>query len=299
MKKTLTNLSFIILLLTRWRYSGRPINYEKIHGENLKNLDNILPARETTSHHKLLDRLLKKPFLRYVLGNIAFLKNPEKSLLKYFILEEKKIIYLRMFKNGSTAILKSILPEIHKPLQNFLLNEKEIDSLGHRIERNVLPSNYNSYKIFAIVRNPLERIVSAYLDVLSDGDYDDFLFGIFKKNMTFKEAVKLIHQIPDHLRGPHFTSQYEIIQRTGLKNIVTFKLGIENEKLKEFLASYNLSLTHANKSTLKYDYREHYDLETLELVYKIYGNDFIFFGYENEYNKLKELIIPDTMIQSS
>lgn len=299
MMKHLSNrILFLLLLIKRSQFKRKKPNYENGQFESIKSFGINSPTQFSV-YVKLRSGLMKNPFLRYFLGNIAFLKNPRKSLLKYFVLEDKKLIYLRIFKNGSTSILKSILPELHKSLQGVNLSDKEIDLLGHRLEKNKLPRGHEDYTVFTVVRNPLERIVSAYLDVLADGDYDDFLFGIFRKNMSFKEVVMLLAKIPDHLRGPHFTSQYEIIKSTKSTSVVSFKLGSENEKLKEFLSSFSLSIAHNNKSKIEYDFRKYYDIETLELVYNIYREDFNMLDFKSEFNELKTLLKTKAMVDSS
>jgi hypothetical protein len=268
--------------------ANRDVNHEGNRRANLESLPaEALPlgVNRQSWNRQMLNRLLNVRLMRFLLGNIAFLKNPRKSYRKYFVCDEKRILYLRIFKCGSTSMLRCLLPCIHKPLANLTLTDIQIDSIAHYLERNVLDGT-EEYTSFTIIRNPLERLVSAYLDIFTHHDYGDFLFGIFKKGMTFKELLQTLAIVPDHLRGPHFISQSAIIKYSGLTNIMCFKLRDDNERLLNFLSRFDLQLGHSNKSVISYDFRNFYDAETLQLAFKIYKCDFTDLGYSLHYEEL-------------
>ncbi len=104
--------------------------------------------------------------------------------------------------------------------------------------------------------------------------------------MSFKDVIKTLAVIPDRFRGPHFTSQSAIIKYSGLKNLTYFKLREDKEKFINFLTEFNLQFGHSNKSNTKYDFRNFYDTETLQIVYKIYKSDFTDFDYVKQYEEL-------------
>jgi hypothetical protein len=295
MKNIADNLRFFLLLVRRGSMANRDVNHERERRENLERLPiQIIPAgnRKHNFQKKILHRLLKARWMRFLLGNIAFLKNPERSYRRFFVCNDKKLIYLRIFKCGSTSVLRNLLPCIHKPLYNFSLTDKQIDAIAHYLERNHL-HNLREYTSFTIVRNPLERVVSAYVDIFTNHDYGDFLCGIFKKGMTFKEVVKTLALVPDRFRGPHFASQNAIIYYSGIKNLTCFKLREDSEKLKAFLSKFDLQFDHANKAITQYDFRNFYDVETLQLVYEIYKFDFTNLGYTQQYEELLASIKSD------
>ncbi|HEX5171148.1 MAG TPA: sulfotransferase family 2 domain-containing protein [Cyclobacteriaceae bacterium] len=289
MKPFFTIWPFVLLLLRQSSIKKISTNYEKERMEILKDLPLELASLSQKKKHnlpsKLLSILLKIRLMRFLLENIAFLKNPGKSYKRLYLSSEKRLIYLRIFKCGSTSVLRSLLPTIHKPLKNIVLTDKQVDSIAHYLEKNHLVDT-NDYFAFTVVRNPMERVVSAYIDIFSGSSYGDFLFGVFHDGMSFKDVLTTLSKIPDRLRGPHFCSQSTIINCSGLKNLVYFKLGEDNEKLIHFLSQFDLSFNHSNRSPIKYDYKYFYDVETLKLVYEVYKNDFTYFDYNSEYQEL-------------
>lgn len=285
MNRLSLTLRFISYLLRHGSLKSKRKDYEKDRINSLGRFQNEI-AETKNWYVTARSFFLKFDVLRAIIGNFAFILNHKKVYRKLFVVNNQKLIYLRIFKCGSTSILRSLLPKIKSQLNSQTITDAQIDSLAHYLQVNHPPKHFNQYTTFTIVRNPLERVVSAYLDVCSEGNYDDFLFGIFRENMTFKELLLLLDKIPDHLRGPHFASQCTIIQSLSSNKIITFKLGDENNSLQSFLAKYHLNLPHSNKSPKVYDYKKYYDLESLELIKRIYYHDFVQLGFEKQYNEL-------------
>jgi len=289
MRKVKAYWRFFILLIKHGSLKTKRIDYAQNRWNHLKDLPKeILPQKRTNEENTftriktlLLEFHLTRPFVT----NFAFIKNYKKSYTKLFIDEDSRLIYLRIFKCGSTSILKDLLPKIHKPLNNFSITDKQIDALADYFEINKLKRNYDNYRSFTIVRDPLERVVSAYLDIFERGNYDDFLFSVFKEGIRFKEMLFILKDIPDYLRGPHLASQTTIIRSAGVKNLEIFKL-TGDDRLRPFLNRYKLSIAHLNKFSKPYNYLNYYDSETLSLVHSIYSDDFYTLGFHENFLKI-------------
>lgn len=288
-------LRFASLLVRNGSLSGRSIDYEQRRIRNLREIPPDIFKIEShgrkTAYDKLRSRLLEVPVIRSLIGNLAFLKGPDKAYRQFFIAQHHGLVYIRMFKCGSTSVLKTLLPLIHPPLRNYTFNSGQIDSLAHYFVSRSIPVSADDFTFFAITRNPLERLVSAYLDLFGDpANTPDYLFGVFRKGQTFKEVVKILASIPDKYRGPHFVSQSRILNQVQNKKIATFKLIADNRELTSFLRQYSMRMSVENKSPVAYDYLEYYDPETLRLVYQIYEQDFNTLDYRSEFNEIKRII---------
>jgi Sulfotransferase family len=265
--KFLTHVKFLFLLLRRGTLLNAPVDYEQLRKKSLADLPrHILPTEllsKKSSREIIRSKLLRYSILGSLIGTIAFLKNPDQVYRQFFISHHQKLIYVRIFKCGSISILKSLLPHIHGPLENFPLKDSQIDTLAHYFLRQSLPDDMDGYVIFGVTRNPLERLVSAYLDIFSKPEtYNDFLFGIFRKKRSFKQVVEAMYCIPDKYRGPHFVTQSRVLAQVKRKKVLIFKLNDNHQTLTSFLLRYNLSLVYQNKSRIAYNYKDYYDNET-------------------------------------
>ena len=156
-------------------------------------------------------------------------------------------------------------------------------------------SNWNSYFKFAFVRNPFDRLLSAYYDkVVNKHDipfYDKF------RNLSFKEFVLQISKIDlNNLNrcvvDRHITPQNLIIPNKDnlsfIGRIEQFKIDFEFVCGKiglEYKFDYEVGRNHRktsenlNKTKHKH-YTEYYDDETKQIVAEKYAKDIEYFGYK-------------------
>ena len=211
----------------------------------------------------------------------------------YFYSTNKKLLYIAIPKCANSAIKRSILlaDKIDVP-ENFHGWHEKAKKLNYN-DQNAI--NSDCFK-FTVVRNPFERIVSMYINKFSefrniaDGKflYKKYLGGILEHDMSFSEVVKVIYDIPDILSDGHFKSQASMVNDS--KEIRVIKLNNLSLKFKIIEDEFNLtSLGFTNKSN-KYDYRDFYDIETLELVKLRYKDDVSRFCYEKEYKEILSFI---------
>ena len=145
------------------------------------------------------------------------------------------------------------------------------------------------YFKFAFVRNPFDRLVSAFFYISRDSSYklDCVMRKEFKMNgVSFsffvKNTLALILKNPN-TRPRHFKPQSDFFFEDN-KNLLDFVGKFEN-----FQEDFNIicdkigiprqELPHKNKTKHKH-YTEYYDDETREIVAKKYAKDIEHFGYK-------------------
>lgn len=124
--------------------------------------------------------------------------------------------------------------------------------------------DWDSYKTFAFVRNPWDRMVSLYAHVAFKGlSFEDFVLAPpWNLTMYIKQQVDYVTD--------------------GKGNLLVCFIG-KFECLAEDLAFINPSrhvLPHVNKSTRRADYRDYYTWETKAHVGAIFRDDIETFGYD-------------------
>lgn len=159
-----------------------------------------------------------------------------------------------------------------------------------------LSTEMKEYYKFTFVRNPFKRLVSCFEDKCIQHPDDVcwnyyFLSGIFRVR-DFSRFVRRVYLLPDSWAEPHFSGQYRLIYDKDDTCLVDFVGKIENitteyEPIRE---RFNfLPLEHSNRVASKTgkNWMDYYTPFTAWLVYRKYKKDFITFGYEDEYRKLK------------
>ena len=188
----------------------------------------------------------------------------------------KIAVFLFIFLNRrGTSVKKALFPGTRGP--------------GHRMAMDYYlenPKKYDDYFVFTFVRNPYDRLVSAYTyltgetctqrdkefnrRVLSQyGDFKDFVLN----GLETPEAQKKWHLRPQH----YYTVDFE-----G-KNIVDFIGKVEHidtdfaEVAKRL--DKDIQLVHQNKSSRESNYASYYDEETRLKAAEFYAADFSLYNY--------------------
>ncbi len=228
-------------------------------------LVDILGVLPTALRHRLLRKHL------WVLREIA--SNPETlySLETYF---ENNTIFFRIPKTAGQSVSFALFGtrgagHINVKTAKLLFGKR----------------NFENFFKFCIVRNPWDRLVSAYT-YLSEGGSNKVETAWINENISrfsnFREFVKQSLPKEEVLREQHFRPQYTFVtNRKGevemdfigrLESLerdfdeISDKLGLEAQ------------LPHVNPSK-RSDYRSYYDDETAELAGQLYQKDIEMFGY--------------------
>ncbi|AOT08399.1 sulfotransferase family 2 domain-containing protein [Pseudoalteromonas luteoviolacea] len=148
---------------------------------------------------------------------------------------------------------------------------------------------YHRYAKVAFVRNPWDRLVSAFfylkLNKRKDNDrkFFDFYIG---KNLNFNDFLKLLEDKKSRrtvLRWQHFTPQRRfLINSSGMMDI-DYLCRFENisndyNSIKSVINPLALDLIKVN-ATPRSEYRKYYNIEQANLVGNIYEEDVSEFHY--------------------
>lgn len=155
--------------------------------------------------------------------------------------------------------------------------------------------NIRNYNIITVIRNPYDRIYSIYNHIKKRNNTKGVPNELKTTNLNFNSWINSIKNIisqngklnlekikylnkEDYVS--FFTSQYEFLT---VDNKIPSYINIfryENiTKLEKYL---NLKLPILNKSNSKINYKNEYNQNSLDFIYKIYEIDFLKFGYSKQ-----------------
>ncbi len=292
--KTLKQILQLLVAIARkgkFRHTG--VDFSAKRTTLLRGLDRFIPAdRRVQNHvHPVKKWILKNPYLKGLVSNALFIKNARRFQPGHLSIPHLRLSYIRNPRAASTASGYMMLSELYPDLRKHILSAEEINFL---IDANLKhqPEAGEKENIFLMIaRNPFARIVSVYREFFEGRSpyflYEDYLFGVLRKGMSFNEFVKMVGKIPDALKDQHLRPQHTLLRDyvSGQVDVRILKLE-DPDAIGNFLSRYKLSLEPINRSE-GFDYRLYYDPETLARVYELYLRDIIFFGYNDVYNELK------------
>jgi hypothetical protein len=153
--------------------------------------------------------------------------------------------------------------------------------------------------VFSFVRNPYDRLVSCYLNRVSenpDSKENDFnglmekYGGRINSTMTFDEFVEEISEIDDSRADHHFRSQHTFLFDKSGNRLADFIGKVENmkEDVKKIskITGIEIPLSYKNKTIKKIPYSNYYIKEkTRKRIEKRYKEDFKMFDYPQNISK--------------
>ena len=199
---------------------------------------------------------------------------------------KKKYAYLVNSKAACTSIKQSIIRDLG-------YNIKDSENPHHyplnQNERLFVHKNLKDYYIFTVVREPVRRIESLYLNkfkqfetIEKEGFYfQRYMGGIFSLNISFRQFVDTIVDIPDFYSDRHFVSQSYLInksQKMFCSKVNVFKLEcpdtfsiLKNEFGLDIISKSNQSNHNYAKDVLE---------DCRAQLIKRYADDFVKLGYQ-------------------
>ena len=166
------------------------------------------------------------------------------------IIDKYKTIFIHIPKNAGT----SVKDFFNRDRDKFFISSIKIQKHDtiHQIKHKA-PELYNSFKKFAIVRNPYDRTLSWYIYLKN-------------KQNRFKKWIKN----PTHKLEPQYTWIDDTVKIIKFENL--------NKEINEFF-NKKIDLPIMNKSNHE-NYLKYYDQKSLDIVYNRYKKDFEKFNYK-------------------
>lgn len=197
--------------------------------------------------------------------------------------EEPNILFIHIPKTGGTIIenqLKNIYKEslfgldlhlLDSPYNKIYLQHQYFTTI-YKFSNN-LNVNFNNIKIFSVVRNPYDKVIS-----------DLFWWRIIGKNFTSEQVYNVIKNqyIYNNNLDNHNMPQYKFVTDENcelIKNIRLFKtetLNESNNELNGFLG-FNINI---KKKDVNKDYSKYLNKDSISLINEFYKKDFELFGYQ-------------------
>jgi len=178
------------------------------------------------------------------------------------------------------AVAKTACTSIHR---RFGYTQDPVPSIYHMHLKDILDQNpqAESYFKFAFVRNPYDRLVSAYHDFKYSESHQSWSYPI-QQYPTFKSFALSLYNGPckDFI---HLRPQFEYLEldgKLGTDFVGRFERLSDDFKLVQGLINTEEKPLDKHRSSSHDDYRQYYDDETRETVYELYQKDFEVFEYE-------------------
>ena len=190
------------------------------------------------------------------------------------------LIYVHIPKCGGSSVKKALLPYYDFPPGHYSANTYR-EALGEH--------DYSNLHRFTVVRNPWDRLVSAYFYVM-DKRHNKYSPNTYFRDKVLAKYIDFEDFVVSHigegksLNFNHFVPQYKFICDESEKIIVDNIIKLEDltlgfEKLGKSLGR-QFQLSVVNTSKREKDYRSYYNEKTKKIVEDVYSIDSNEFEYE-------------------
>ena len=180
------------------------------------------------------------------------------------IIEKHKTIFIHIPKNAGTSIETYFGWQKHVKGSQVAAKHDTIHQIKHKF-----PNEYNSYKKFAIIRNPYDRMVSWYFYLNKIAENRPLPKYRFDFKYWLKNPMSLFFDPKEYL-NPQHTWIDDTVSIVKFENL--------NEELDDFFKE-KINLPIINKSSHDH-YLEYYDKKSLDVVYEKYKKDFEKYNYK-------------------
>lgn len=187
--------------------------------------------------------------------------------------DQHRAVFVHVPKTGGSTIAKTL----------FGLGSP-IHATAHAFQR-ANPSKFSAYFKFAFVRNPWDRLVSAYYFYTQLPERSEHSKGIFQRYSDFGTFVRDF-VTPENVLGPlHLRPQHQFVCDVNNRILVDFVGRYETfeSDVAEVAKAIRLPLAGPLPKVNATDrpaYRECFDTSTRAIVERVYANDLELFSYE-------------------
>jgi len=196
------------------------------------------------------------------------------------VCHEKKCIFIHIPKTAGTSIEQFIRDNGSNNLLFIgVRNNRSLQHLTAYELKMMIPYIYKQYYKFSIVRNPYDKLLSEYY-------WNPSINIGYKKGKSKKDFLKNVIEIVQNKKyfndiyNDHFIPQYNFL---FYKNKLLVNQLFKYEDL-EWVSSF---LKKKLKITRNFPYLNRNDIEKegwnedeKEIIYNLYKNDFLYFGYQ-------------------
>ena len=212
------------------------------------------------------------PLYRNELGaNILFIHIPKTggSIIEKSINKKKKFTQtLRQYGQPTIGMSNKILDP---PYNQASLQHQFYTTLYQY--RNKLNINFDNIKVFSVVRNPYDRIISDlfWLKLINKGTTPQGIFITIKTNYLYRNDIDN-HNVPQY----KYVTNENFELYPNIKIFRTENLNEDNKKMNDFLGiNINIQEKKINKN-----YNKYLNKDSISLINEFYKKDFELFNYD-------------------
>lgn len=183
----------------------------------------------------------------------------------------KPFLFVHVPKTGGNAIKTSELFE-----NSHYFSHSKITNIRNRIHHKVIS--------YSVVRNPYDRLVSAYF-YLKNGGRSYYDKSMMKKLEPYKTFKQFVHNLDKFITEIHIKPQFLFVTDHDGETILVdhiLKQETLNSDFTELQKKFGFrvrDLDVVNHSNHNKDFEKYYDAETKRIVYQTYKRDFELFNY--------------------
>lgn len=178
------------------------------------------------------------------------------------------------------AIAKTACTSIHRRLGYFI---DPVPSIYHMSIQDAISQfpEIKTYFKFAFVRNPYDRLISAFFDFRYNLGHQRWAYPIYKYD-TFKDFVLDLNNSPCK-NFIHLRSQFDYLSYNNVL-LMDYVGKFESLQTDFYKLESILNLDHVplniHRESQHDHYEKYYDQQTKDIVYNFYRKDFEIFEYE-------------------
>ncbi|TVO35969.1 sulfotransferase family 2 domain-containing protein [Vibrio algivorus] len=204
------------------------------------------------------------------------------------ISKDKKFVFIHNPKAAGTSV-RNVLSQ-YDSFENFFWHRGYIDGIDHAVDKPHIALNdlskteyykyliSSDYFVFGFVRNPYDRVYSAYQEKCRQWkdttlDFNDFILTIDEVKIRYD--YEFVHFCPQHYF--FYNGKKRVVDYIGKLEYID----VEFKVVSAFLSIGIQSLPLLNTtSETEGSYLKYYNEKSIEIINRLYEKDFILFGYD-------------------